>query len=695
MVELLSGEGRFRWLHARPGARPTTWWRRPRRRTATRRGSGPASRWSRTGGSAGPVAPRSPRRLGDVALVAHAPVAFLDPADTGETRLAGPARLAHRGRDVRAPLRGRSWPSAVSPVRRPATCAGPATARLEGSDHGRRTRGARRRSSRREAVLLDPGERPTGLVDARGSPTRPTGAEADAEEPTSPSRSSSRPRSCGSGRWSSSSSTRSATPRSTRPSRTRLREIYEQSVRELAGALSPDLAAELDRMALPFDDAVPSEAELRVAQAQLVGWLEGLFHGIQATLMAQQMAARAQLEEMRQRGLPPGPGRPGRASRPGPAPTSDGAAIVRTVDDTAVTSPQGCGRSGGSAGVVLTRAAPRRSTRAAEEDGRMAGERSFAHLHTHTEYSMLDGAARIDDLVAAAVADGQPALGITDHGNMYGVLDFYAACRDAGHQPGHRHRGLHGGGVPSRAAGAAGQGRRHRRRRRGRGEALLPPDPAGRDDPGLPQPHEAVVGRLPRGLLLQAPRRLGAARAPPRRAHRHHRLPRRRGAPGAAGRRRGAGAQAGGPPPGHLRARQPLRRAAGPRARRQQTPHQPGARPHRPQLGAPLLATNDSHYTHREDAVAHDALLCVQTGRAHRRPQAVQVRGRGALPEVGGRDAPAVLRAPRGVRQHAADRRAGQRRDRVRRERAARVPGARRVHRRHATRSGPTPTCAT
>jgi len=89
-------------------------------------------------------------------------------------------------------------------------------------------------------------------------------------------------------------------------SRIRLREIYEQSVRELAESLSPDLALELDRMTLPFDDRVPSEAELRVAQAQLVGWLEGLFHGIQATLVAQQMAARAQLEEMRRRGLPPG-----------------------------------------------------------------------------------------------------------------------------------------------------------------------------------------------------------------------------------------------------------------------------------------------------------------------------------------------------------------------------------------------------
>jgi hypothetical protein len=91
------------------------------------------------------------------------------------------------------------------------------------------------------------------------------------------------------------------------PGRTRLREIYEQSVRELETALSEDLSQELDRMSIPFGEGVPTESELRVAQAQLVGWLEGLFHGIQATLMAQQMAARAQLEELRHRQLPGGP----------------------------------------------------------------------------------------------------------------------------------------------------------------------------------------------------------------------------------------------------------------------------------------------------------------------------------------------------------------------------------------------------
>jgi hypothetical protein len=90
-------------------------------------------------------------------------------------------------------------------------------------------------------------------------------------------------------------------------SRTRLREIHASSIRELADGLAPELREELERITLPFDeDEVPSEAELRIAQAQLVGWLEGLFHGIQTALFAQQMAARAQLEEMRRRALPAG-----------------------------------------------------------------------------------------------------------------------------------------------------------------------------------------------------------------------------------------------------------------------------------------------------------------------------------------------------------------------------------------------------
>jgi hypothetical protein len=90
-------------------------------------------------------------------------------------------------------------------------------------------------------------------------------------------------------------------------SRQRLRDIHHTSIDELKQGLAPELVDELERLTLPFSDqATPSDAELRIAQAQLVGWLEGLFHGIQTALFAQQMAARAQLEQMR-RALPPGP----------------------------------------------------------------------------------------------------------------------------------------------------------------------------------------------------------------------------------------------------------------------------------------------------------------------------------------------------------------------------------------------------
>ena len=99
-------------------------------------------------------------------------------------------------------------------------------------------------------------------------------------------------------------------------SRERLAAIYAESVSDVASALSPDLQEELKRLAPPFSDsATPTEAELRVAQAQLVGWLEGLFHGIQATLFAQQMQARQQLEDMR-RQLPAGQA-PDGVERPG------------------------------------------------------------------------------------------------------------------------------------------------------------------------------------------------------------------------------------------------------------------------------------------------------------------------------------------------------------------------------------------
>lgn len=103
--------------------------------------------------------------------------------------------------------------------------------------------------------------------------------------------------------------------------RTRLATLLHTSINELKDGLAPELDSELDRLIEPFDDATPSESELRIAQATLVGWLEGLFHGIQTAIYAQQMAARSQLEEMR-RALPPGmhgetsqPGGPGEDER--------------------------------------------------------------------------------------------------------------------------------------------------------------------------------------------------------------------------------------------------------------------------------------------------------------------------------------------------------------------------------------------
>jgi hypothetical protein len=116
-------------------------------------------------------------------------------------------------------------------------------------------------------------------------------------------------------------------------SRNRLKEIHRSSIKELESGLAPELVEELERLSLPFtEDGTPSDAELRIAQAQLVGWLEGLFHGIQTAIYAQQVSARAQFEQMR-RALPgrqgqaaPQPGlggQPGMPSAPGAAPGED------------------------------------------------------------------------------------------------------------------------------------------------------------------------------------------------------------------------------------------------------------------------------------------------------------------------------------------------------------------------------------
>jgi hypothetical protein len=97
--------------------------------------------------------------------------------------------------------------------------------------------------------------------------------------------------------------------------RRRLRQIYDRAMTTLRESLSEELQKELDTLTLPLEESA-SQSEIRIAQAQLVGWLEGLFHGIQAALFSQQMQARAQFEEMRRRGLPPGPDDDG-GRRPG------------------------------------------------------------------------------------------------------------------------------------------------------------------------------------------------------------------------------------------------------------------------------------------------------------------------------------------------------------------------------------------
>ncbi len=240
-------------------------------------------------------------------------------------------------------------------------------------------------------------------------------------------------------------------------------------------------------------------------------------------------------------------------------------------------------------------------------------ERSFTHLHTHTEFSMLDGAARVGDLVAAAVADGQPALGITDHGNMYGVLDFYKACRNHGIVP-----------IIGTESYMAGKSRHERPVRRGK------VDDTGGDTEGgqklyyhLTLLAETVDGY--RNLMqLSSAAYLEGYYYKPRvdweLLERHH-----EGIIATTGCLGGVVLQAllaGDEAEAERRAAR-LQDIFGRDNLFVELQDHGIADQHRtnPQLmeiarrlDAPLLATNDSHYTHREDAVAHDALLCVQTG---------------------------------------------------------------------------------
>jgi DNA polymerase III alpha subunit len=238
---------------------------------------------------------------------------------------------------------------------------------------------------------------------------------------------------------------------------------------------------------------------------------------------------------------------------------------------------------------------------------------SFTHLHLHTEFSMLDGAARVRDVITAAKADGQPAIGITDHGNMYGVLDFYKEARDAGVKP-----------IIGSELYMAGQSRHDRPARRGRID-----DGGGEGDQGDKlYYHLTVLAENNQGyknlLKLSSEAYLEGYWYKPRAdweiLERHH-----EGVIATTGCLGGVVLQA--------LLRGDFEAACGHAARLQdifgrdnlfvelQDHGLDKQRKTNPQLldiarriGAPVLATNDSHYTSREDAVAHDALLCVQTG---------------------------------------------------------------------------------
>ena len=250
----------------------------------------------------------------------------------------------------------------------------------------------------------------------------------------------------------------------------------------------------------------------------------------------------------------------------------------------------------------------------------------FVHLHTHTEYSMLDGAARIGDLVAAAVADGQPALAITDHGNMYGVLDFYKECHARGITP-----------IIGTEAYMAAESRFERPVRRGRID-----DTGGEGDRGEKlYYHLTVLAETTQGyrnlIKLSSAAYLEGYYYKPRvdwelLEHHHEGLIATTGCLG------GVVAQAllaedfdgALSLTGRLQdifGRENLFVELQDHGIAAQRTTNPSLVRIAKALGAPLLATNDSHYCRREDAVAHDALLCVQTGATIHDPKRFKFEG--------------------------------------------------------------------
>ncbi len=282
---------------------------------------------------------------------------------------------------------------------------------------------------------------------------------------------------------------------------------------------------------------------------------------------------------------------------------------------------------------------------------------SFAHLHVHTEYSMLDGASRVDELVAQGRGAGD--AGLRHH-------------RPRRHVRGDRL-------LPAPAGGTASTpilgielymapGSRFDKGHRSEGRRpLLPPDPAGRERPRLPNLMKLVVAGLPRGLLVQAPRGPGAARGACRRADRLSGCLGRRGQPASAGRRprtRRRGQR-------RLVPRR-LRRPTATSSSCRTTTSPSSTRPTREliaiakDLGVGLVVTNDSHYTRPGRRTRLTTSCSASRPGAGQRPDRFKFKNDQFYREAGRRDAGAVPRPPRDMAEHAGDRRALPRRHRVR-----------------------------
>ncbi|HEX3088267.1 MAG TPA: PHP domain-containing protein, partial [Ilumatobacteraceae bacterium] len=251
---------------------------------------------------------------------------------------------------------------------------------------------------------------------------------------------------------------------------------------------------------------------------------------------------------------------------------------------------------------------------------------SFTHLHVHTEFSMLDGAARLDDLVAKAVADGQPALGITDHGNMYGVLEFFKECRAQGVKP-----------VIGTEAYMAYETRSERPPRRGR------VDDSGGDTEGGKKLyyHLTLLAETDQGyrnlIQLASLAFMEGYYYKPRMdwellARYHEGLIATTGCLGGhvlqsllQGDEKGALSNAGRLQ--EIFGKDNLFVELQDHGLQAQRDTNPKLIEIARKIGAPLIATNDSHYVHREDHESHDALLCVQTGATLSDPKRFKFEG--------------------------------------------------------------------